>query len=374
MMCSKRSKQYFRKFLGKLMVLLLSSGLLSVATVSVAQTSLLLDDYPESYTVRVGDSLWDIASQFLVDPERWQDVWQEDRFLDNAGEIFPGDIVSIALVGGSPRAFLMRGGREEIKLSPEVREVELASAIPAIPLESIENSFTRNRIIDPTEYEEAPYIIGNIGNNLAIGTGDEVYARGIWPIGTSSFEIYRQGQVFIEPTSEEILGMELEYLGFGSVLSEEEDGVRRLAISNSRKEIRVGDRLLIRRESQIDATIFPQEPEREIVGNIVGFLGNEALASLLDTVIINVGEQDSLEVGNILSISKLGNDLVDEVAEGKKSFRERFRTIFNQETVQLPAQELGTILIYRTFEKLSYGLILSVSEPVEINYQVVNPL
>ncbi len=91
-------------------------------------------------------------------------------------------------------------------------------------------------------------------------------------------------------------------------------------------------------------------------------------------MIISVGEQDSIEVGNILSISKQGNELVDEVAEGKKTFRQRFRSLLNQETIQLPAQELGTILIYRTFERLSYGLILSVSEPVEINYQVINPL
>jgi hypothetical protein len=52
---------------------------------------------------------------------------------------------------GNPRILLQRGAREVISLSPEIREEPLRSAIPAIPLESIENSFTRNRIADRTE-------------------------------------------------------------------------------------------------------------------------------------------------------------------------------------------------------------------------------
>jgi hypothetical protein len=79
-------------------------------------------------------------------------------------------------------------------VSPQVREEALQSAIPAIPLESIENSFTKNRIISADELDTAPYFVENAGENLMIGTGDEIFARGSFLIGTTSFEIYRVGR------------------------------------------------------------------------------------------------------------------------------------------------------------------------------------
>lgn len=114
----------------------------------MAQGGLLRTDRPDSYTVRDGDSLWTIAGQFLQDPERWPDVWRPDPYLDNADFIYPGDMLRIGYVDGAPRVLVQRGDRSETRLGPVMREEALSSAIPAIPLESIENSFTRNRIIN----------------------------------------------------------------------------------------------------------------------------------------------------------------------------------------------------------------------------------
>ena len=93
--------------------------------------------------------------------------------------IYPGDILRIGLVGGNPRILVQRGDRSEVRLGPEIRVLPLVSAVPKIPLEDIENSFTQDRIVDPAMIDAAPYIVKNLGNNLLIGTGDEVYARGL---------------------------------------------------------------------------------------------------------------------------------------------------------------------------------------------------
>jgi len=143
-----------------------------------AQTSLLKNGMPERYIVQDSDNLWDIAGQFLNDPERWPEVWLPDPYLDKADFIYPGDELRISYVDGAPRILVLRGGREVEELGPEMREQALSSAIPAIPLEAIENSFTRNRIVSQTLLEDAPYIVSNIGDALAIATGDEVHARG----------------------------------------------------------------------------------------------------------------------------------------------------------------------------------------------------
>ena len=207
----------------------LAIGLACLSTLMSAhgQTSMLVNDYPTSYLVKDGDTLWEIACQSLQDPERWADIWQPDEYLDNPDLIYPGDTLKLSISGGTPRAFVQRADREVETISPQVREEALQSAIPAIPLESIENSFTRNRIINPADFDSAPFIVSNAGSNPAIGTGDEVFARGSFLIGTTSFEIYRTGQTYygeglkkkrafglLNTTEEEVLGIEVEYLGF----------------------------------------------------------------------------------------------------------------------------------------------------------------
>lgn len=336
------------------------------------QGSLLRENYPESYTVADGDTLWNIASQFLQDPERWPDVWQPDEFLDNSDLIYPGDILRVDLIGGVPRILLTRGDRTEVSLRPQIREVALASAIPEIPLEAIENSFTRNRIATQEEFEAAPYIVSNVSNNLAIGTGDEVYARGVWPPGTTSFEVYRAGRRFMDESGEVELGLELEYLGFASISDNESADLKRILINNSSNEIRVGDRLLIREQSRINATIFPTQPSSNLNGRIIAFLGNESLASQLDTVVINLGLADNLTVGDVLSIQLPGERVVDEIERSRMTFRERFQTILNRERLPIPGKEVGTLLVYKTFEHLSYAVIISSTEPAKIDNLVVS--
>lgn len=339
-----------------------------------AQTSLLRAEYPDEYIVKDSDTLWDIADQFLQDPERWPEIWQPDPYLDNSDLIYPGDILMVSTVAGSPRILLKRGDRQTVNLEPEIREVSLSSSIPAIALEAIENSFTRNRIAPPELYEQAPYIVSNLGDNLAIGTGDEVYAKGAsWPVGTASFEIYREGKSYTDESGEKILGLELEYLGFTTITENAGPGLRRMLINNSSKEIRIGDRLLVREQSRIDSTIFPTEPAEELAGNIISFQGAVHMASQLDTVVIDLGKNDNLVIGDILSIQQESKQMVDEVERDRMTFRERMNTAFKRKNLELPGKEIGTILVYRTFDDLSYALILSSTEPAQLYNRVVSP-
>jgi len=317
--------------------------------------------------------LWNIASQFLQDPERWPDIWQPDEYLDNPDLIYPGDDLRIGFVGGSPRILVQRGDRTEVRLGPQIRSEILTSAIPAIPLEAIESSFTRNRVVAQDLYDAAPYIVANLGNSLTIGTGDEIYARGNWPIGTSSFEIYRAGRLYMDGPGGQQIGLEIEFLGLATISSNEGPDLRRMLINNSSKEITVGDRLLIREESSINATIFPTEPASHMEGQIIAFMSDESMASQLDTVVINLGLRDNLVVGDILSIQQPGDRMVDEVNRQRMTFRERLRATFRGERLQLPPKDIGTLLVYRTFEQLSYAVILSSTEPARLGNQVVSP-
>ena len=359
---------------GLLLRLVAGLFLLLGLQLAVAQTSLLKNDYPDRYIVQDSDSLWNIAGQFLNNPERWPEVWRPDQYLDNSDFIYPGDILRISYVDGAPRILLQRGDRETERLGPMMREEALSSAIPAIPLESIENSFTRNRIVSRELLDAAPYIVSNLGDNLAIATGDEVHVRGEWPAGTSSFEVYRPFREHYDEEDDDILiGIEVEYVGFASISEVESPEVRRVLINNSAKEIRVGDRLLVREESTIGATIFPTEPVRDIEGRIVAFLGNEQMASQLDTVLIDLGEADNIDVGDVLAIAKEDSTMIDGVERERMSFRQRLLSIFSRDRLELPGGEVGTLLVYRTFDSMSYAVVLNSLEPIELSARVLSP-
>ncbi|NKB34686.1 MAG: LysM peptidoglycan-binding domain-containing protein [Pseudomonadales bacterium] len=338
-----------------------------------AQSALLKRDLPESYTVLEDDTLWNIASQFLQDPERWPEIWQPDPYLDNSDLIYPGDILRVSAVRGTPRILVSRGDRSLGSIEPQIRVERLESSIPEIPLESIESAFTRNRIISEELFESAPYLVENLGANLAIATGDEVYARGTWPVGTTSFEVYRAGRIYEGPVDDVFLGLEAEYLGFASITEDIDDDLRRLLINNSSKEIRVGDRLLIREEQRLDSTIYPSEPDQQVEGRIIAFLSGEAMASQLDTAVINLGTLDLLKAGDVLAVTDESTSMVDEVERSRLSFRERIRAIFRGERLEVPGADLGTLLVYKTFNSLSYAVILSSLEPLALNTRVASP-
>ena len=115
------------------------------------------------------------------------------------------------------------------------------------------------------------------------------------------------------------------------------------------------------------------EPSVEMSGQIIAFLGEEYLASQLNTVVINLGLADNLQVGNILSITNEGSNLTDDIAQVKIPFRERMRSLFDQDSFSIPGNDIGTLLVYKTFDHLSCAVILARTEPAELYDEAVSP-
>lgn len=330
-------------------------GLLAIwALVASAETP-FNDDIPDKYTVKKGDTLWDISDHFLSQPWLWPEIWQVNPQIHNPHLIYPGDVISLVYIDGKPRLLLNRG--RNVKLSPQIRESVNRPPIPALPLDAVNSFLSRNRVTAPGELESAPYVLAGQDKRLITGAGDDFYARGNFDGGVGYFGVYRDGGQYIDPTTKEVLGIRAKDVGSGK-LKDITGDIGTLAATRSLEEIRVKDRLLPDEARKIDSTFHPSASPAGTEGLIISVEGGVNNAGFLDVVAVNLGDRDQLRAGNLMAIYKAGEVVKDRVAGGM---------------VTLPPERAGLLMIFRTFEKMSFGLILNANRALEVKDMVRSP-
>lgn len=333
--------------------------LLSLSTFSLnADTVQMREGHPDYHVVVKGDTLWDISGMFLNEPWKWPEIWHVNPQIANPHLIFPGDRINLVYIDGKPRLSVRRGPNSNtIRLSPKMRAEPVDSAIPAIPLEKINAFLSESRIVNQGELEAAPYVLAGGARHLITGAGDTLYARGEFPEGHAVFGVYRKGQTFVDPESNEILGVMALDIGGVKMLEKERD-LGTFSVNRSAEELRTEDRLLPFLERKINATFMPASPDTEMKGEIVAVEGGVTQIGFMDIVILNRGEREGLAEGNVLAIDRVGEVVRDRVTK---------------ELVRLPDVRAGLLMVFRTYEKMSYGLVLRATQPLAVGDRVHNP-
>lgn len=343
-------------------------GLAAASLMSVpawAEDVLLTKNHPDNYTVVKGDTLWDISATFLQNPWMWPEIWQVNPQIENPHLIYPGDVVRLIYLDGKPHLTVDRGDASRTykmspgttKLTPQLRVVPSAAAIPAIPLDAIDNFLSKGRVVTPQELESAAYVVQGSDGRLVVGAGDELYARGTLDEDTPVFGIYRRGEVYTDPVTHEVLG--LQALDIGTVkLRDRHKDISTMEVTRTTEEIRIEDRLLPPEERSIESTFYPSSPEEFKEGVIMDVEGGVSQVGKLNVVILNRGTREGLEEGNVLAIYKRGETIRDRV---------------RNETITLPDERAGLLMVFRTFEKMSYGLVLEAHKPLTVNDIVKKP-
>lgn len=332
---------------------------LSVVYGAVAQDLQLRNNHPEEYVVVKGDTLWDISATFLHNPWMWPEIWHVNQQIANPHLIYPGDVIKLIYIDGQPRLTVgRRGGKFEGKLSPSVRVVPLGDAIPAIPLDVVDAFLNKNRVVDKAMMEAAPYVVAGQEQRLILANGDKVYVRGELTEGIGNYNIYRLGRPYIDPISEEILGYSA--LDIGSVkVSGVHQQVASMTVTRSTEEVRIGDRVLPDEERALQSTFFPSAPtDQNISGMVIGMDKGLTKAGKMDVIVLNLGERNGIADGNVLAIYKEGKLIKDQVGGG---------------TVQLPEERVGLAMVFRTFDKLSYALVLETEQPISPRDKLYSP-
>jgi len=351
-----------------------------------ADTLILREDHPDTYMVVKGDTLWDISEQFLNSPWLWPRLWQANSQIENPHLIYPGDLLTLIWVDGEPRVTRepqieteISGESQEsfknmIKLSPFLHLQEKKDAVPIIPLSTISSFLSKDHIIDPALLVSAPRLLGDAVGTPRFFEGDIFYAEGQYE-KNKLYGIYRLGDEFRDPDSDEFLGNQLIFIGHSKVSKSPNvrstDQVTPHDLLSSSREARQGDLILpIPEYETLPAYFLPQPVSSKLEGSILAALNGVRAIGKWDTVVIDRGLRDDVQIGSMFSILRSGPGVI--VKKNKVEYikdASRFDQLSEPDIV-IPAERLGELMVFKVYEKVSIALIMRSTDAMGINYQI----
>ncbi|MCP4282884.1 MAG: LysM peptidoglycan-binding domain-containing protein [Gammaproteobacteria bacterium] len=337
--------------------LILLFSLFFYGTAIAANAPSLNASHPDRYVVQRGDTLWDISGRFLQVPWRWPEIWYVNPQVQNPHLIYPGDIIELSYVNGKPRLSLRRGSM--VKLSPRVRTDAFDSAIPTIPISAIQQFLTRPYVLDKTELNNAPYIV-SFGEDHIIGsTNMKAYVRSLKTEQPAHFDVVRPGKAYRDGESGEILGY--EGLSLGSAKLQRTGDPATVMLTDMELEFIIGDRLIPESQAASTSNFIPKAPDRPIHGSIISVLNGVSQIGQYNIVVLDRGRRDGLTPGHVLDINRRGLMVRDTVSH------------MTGTRVKLPDEPAGTLMVFRVFERVSFGLVMHATNAMHLGDRIINP-
>jgi len=368
-----------------------SIGLLAGMLVTVAVYAAgvqLRANHPDTYTVRRGDTLWDISARFLSKPWLWPEIWQANPQVHNPHLIYPGDVLNLSFIGGP-----------HLTLQPSVHRE--ANPVPAIPLDNLRMFLKDLRVLNSNVVRSAPYVVGFEENQLRGTVGQNIYVRKLVSQPGERWAIVRPTHVFRgydkkdsrdqdivghmldsnvalvnTPWSEDFrndghygrgddLGVEVTVIGTAETLRTGDPST--LLLLNASREIRAGDRVLPLNGPKYDPYYYPHPPKTlPANGRVIAFTDAMAAVGPRQVVALSVGSKDGVDNGTTFAVWQPGERTFDDVnhdswdrGTGRK--------------VKLPDEYIGHVMVFRTFDRVSYGLVMDSLRPVEIGDKLRMP-
>lgn len=321
---------------------------------------------PERYVVKRGDTLWGIAKVFLRDPWYWPEIWQVNPQVQNPHLIYPGDTLRLVYIHGRPTLMLQRG--DAARVLPRVRTLPLESAVTTIPYQTVAAFMSKPSVLSQEQIKAAPYVLATRDLHVAMADGDTLYARGFSTpaeLGTH-FNVVRVGDALRDPDDNRIVGYDGIYTGAGHVTRIGDPTT--LIMTESARETEAGDKLFA---GGVDVPLdfIPSPPRNKINGRIMAVSDGVTVIGQYRVVVINRGARDGLAPGNVLAVFDAGAVIKDTANKGFLGSMTRL----GAPSVRLPDERNGTFMVFKTFEGMSYGLIMEATDIIRVGDRVQNP-
>lgn len=329
----------------------------------VSQPVPLASGAPDEYIVQDGDTLWDIAATFLRDPWYWPEVWYVNPQVENPHLIYPGDTLALVMIDGQQRITNVRAAT--YRLSPQARVTPLTESITSIPYEQISAFLSKGLVLEKDQADTLPYILSTRGDHLVAAAGNDVYIRGGAPASNGTrYSVVHVGDELRDPDDNDLLGYQGVYIGEGA-LSRGGDPAT-VSLTDTNREALNGDRL-IPETVDIPLNFFPKAPDIDIDGRIISVVDGVSLIGQYQVVVLNRGARNGLAPGDVLTVFQAGDEINDRYAGGILS------AISGGETVTLPDEQAGTVMIFKVYDRIGYGLVMEATSDIHVLDSVRNP-
>jgi LysM repeat protein len=338
---------------------------LNEAPVAEAQPTaqLIRPDAPMNYTVKRGDTLWDIAAVFLKDPWFWPEIWQINPQVENPHLIYPGDVLSLAY-GANGDAHVMISQYSGARLQPRLRSENLDGPIDTIPFSAIAAFLTKPSVLTEEQALAAPHILAFRDHHMIGGTGHEFYVRNLNGAVNESYVVMHVGSPIYDLETHDLLGYQAYFVGNAIVKTPGE--VSKAVLTENKREALEGDRL-ISVEGERSLTFAPHVPKNPVDGQIVAVADDAAQVGQYQVVVLNRGKEAGLEQGAVLAVDQQGEVVQDKMGSWpwkKEPFGDH---------VQLPYERAGTLIVFKVYDRISYGLVIGARAPMRVADRVYNP-
>ena len=325
----------------------------------------LAADAPDSYVVKRGDTLWAISKVFLRDPWYWPEIWQVNPQIQNPHLIYPGDTLRLVFIDGQPQILLQRG--DAARVEPRVRSQPLESAITTIPYATVAAFMSKPSVLDRDQIKHAPYLLATRDLHVVMSEGDTLYARGFRSPAElgSHYNVVRVGEPLIDPDDNRLLGYDGIFTGSGHVTRQGDPTT--LIMTESTQESRAGDKL-IAGGVEVPLDFTPSAPRVKTNGRIISVSHGVSIIGQYEVVVVNRGARDGLAPGNVLGVFDTGPVVLDTDQKGFFNLNK-----LGAQKVALPSERTGTFMVFKTFDSISYGLIMEATNVIRVGDKVQNP-
>ncbi|MDR6695826.1 MULTISPECIES: LysM peptidoglycan-binding domain-containing protein [Stenotrophomonas] len=344
--------------------------------------------HPDTYVVRKGDTLWDIAGRFLQKPWLWPEIWQANPQVANPHLIYPGDVLSLAYLD---RVTAQPGPRQE-------------APVTGVPLAQVEPFLKQLSVVD--SIEQLPYVVGLEDNRLRATGGQTAYVRLADAQVGQRWAVVRPTVRYAQPKPTEdltangdvtpgsgnlwkafsapnhrrgVLGYELAQVGTGTItqVAGGKTEASTLALDNASggREVRAGDRLVPVEATPYDLQFFPHVPAAGVEGVDVRVLAVTDMFTTggpRDVIAISAGRAQGVDNGTVFSLWRHGSHVAHRMKfPGSSRMDDSISTGAGR--VSLPDEYAAHAMVFRTFDNVSYALVMQGVKPVRVGYSALHP-
>jgi len=314
---------------------------------------------PLNYTVKRGDTLWDISAMYLRDPWLWPEIWHVNPSVPNPHLIYPGDVLALAYgADGSPQVTVAHGST--LRVQPLVRSKPLDGPIATIPYEAIAAFLGKPGIVTRDNIKKSPKVAAMRDRHVVAGEGQEIYVEGLEKWGPGRYAVVHVGDPLINPENGKSLGFMGVYTGTAEFAAA--DKMSKGLLTDSARESQAGDLLFAVDMASVRTDFVPRAAPPGTDGQIMAVVDGVALIGQYQVVALNRGSKQGLEPGHVLAIDQKGERVYNVTCRN----RDGSLHWCMGDQVQLPDERAGTLLVFKTYEDMSFGLVVYATVPVRI--------